>query len=107
MARAAAPMFRGFRGATRTTRKRSDSGLLDKEEELKAEKRKWRKQEKGGEPGRGIQKDALWPWWVCVGGEGKHRLWAGRNVKPASGAGSSRHCMGLMAWPSPIAPGPH
>jgi len=70
MARAAAPMFRGFRGATRTTRKRSDSGLLDKEDEFTAGKKQLSQLEKWGEPERRIPKDALLPWSACVGGEG-------------------------------------
>jgi len=36
MARAAAPMFKGLRGATRTTRKRSDSAFKDKGDEFTA-----------------------------------------------------------------------
>src|SRR5713226_3645430 len=75
MARAAAPMLRGLRGATRMTRRRSDSALGDKGDEFTAVEDQQRgevKREGSGETPLCAQEKRAAPRQelTCVGGEG-------------------------------------
>src|SRR5260370_27309844 len=88
MARAAAPMLRGLRELTSTTRKRSSSGRGDMRDEFTAGVEQRSKDERKRERPPGRPRRELDQETACAGGEGENRLWRGGKQRQPTRAGA-------------------